>query len=93
MTNQGSAVDKNVKVTATLDKGQSFVSSTGATKASAEGNKITFDVLPTLAPKARATWRVIVKADAAGDKRFAVTMKSDTIGRSVDETEATNFYE
>ena len=52
-----------------------------------------FQPLATLAPKAKATWRVKVKSVGGGDVRFRVSMTSDQLGRPVEETEATNFYQ
>ena len=55
---------------------------------------MTFAALPSLAPKAQATWRIVVKAAEAGDARFKVTMDDDWLGDiPVEETEATNQYE
>lgn len=93
VTNQGTATDTNIKVTATLEDTMEFVNASGATNGTFEGGKVTFAPLPTLAPKAKATWRVVVKAKKAADARFMVLMNTDQLGRDVGETEATNFYE
>ncbi len=94
VTNQGSATGTNITIVSELEEGTSeYVSSSGATSGSAVGNVITFDPLPALAPKDKAAWNLQVKAKASGDVRFKVTMNSDQIGRDVQETEATNFYE
>lgn len=92
VTNQGSANDTNIKIVATLEDTQQFVSAGGATAGKAEGKTVTFSPLATLGPKAQAQWKVSVKAVGAGDVRFKVTMNSDNLGRPVEETEATNFY-
>ncbi len=55
-------------------------------------NVITFRPLASLAPKAKATWRVVVKAKDADNVRFKVAMNSDQLTRPVEETESTNFY-
>lgn len=93
VTNQGSADGKNIQIVANLDNSQSFVDATGATGHQARGRTVTFEALPTLAPKAQASWRVTVKADAADDARFSVEMTEDQLTRPVNETEATNLYE
>ncbi len=93
VTNQGSAQDTNIKVTCTLPEEQQYVSGTGPTAASAQGQVITFAPLPTLAPKAQAVYRVVVKGVKAGDVRFKVEMISDQIKSPVNETEATNIYQ
>jgi len=91
-TNQGSSPDTNVQITCTLEPAQQYVSSSGVTTATVQGNTIRFAPLPTLAPKAKATWQVVVKALKPGDIRFTVSMKTDELDRSVDETEATQQY-
>lgn len=92
VTNQGSASDSNILIVCTLEENQTYVSSTGPTNSKAEGNRIVFEPLPTLAPKAQAVWRVTVRNAKEGDVRFAVTMDSDQLTRPVQETEATNIY-
>lgn len=94
VTNQGSAPSTNILVVATMAPEQTYVSSSGATAGTARGKTVTFAALPTLAPKAQATWRVVVKATSAGDARFKVTMDDDWLGDiPVEETEATNQYQ
>jgi len=93
VTNQGSSTGTNIKIDVTLEGEMQYVKAVGPTAATHDGaKKIAFAPLPSLAPKARATWRVSVKALKAGDVRFAVEMNSDQIDRPVNETEATHFY-
>jgi len=92
-TNQGSAPGTNVKIVATLEDNEQYVSSTGATTGRISGSVITFAPLGTLGVGQKATWKVTVKAVKAGDVRFKVQMNSDQLTRPVDETEATNLYE
>jgi hypothetical protein len=72
-----------------------YVTSEGPTtgSVSADGMTVTFDPLPTLASKAKAIWKVKVKAMKEGDVRFKVIMTEDCLGRPVEETEATHFYD
>jgi len=91
-TNQGSAVDTNVKIVCELEEHSDYVSSSGATVGTAAGKVITFAPLPSLAPKAKATWNVVVKAVKAGDTRFKTTLTSDVLERPVQETESTHMY-
>jgi len=93
VTNQGSAVDTNIKITCSLEENQTFVSAGGATSGTGAGNTVTFQPLGSLAPKAVAEWTVTVKNVKAGDVRFKVSMKSDNLTRNVEETEATNVYQ
>jgi len=93
VTNQGSAPGTNIKIVCTLEENAQYLSSSGPTKGSQAGATVTFAPLASLAPKAKAEWKVVVKAVKAGDVRFRVQMTSDQISRPVEETEATNFYE
>lgn len=94
VTNQGTATGTNIKINALLENGMQFVSAGGATAGvGLESGQVVFDPLPSLNPKAKASWKVVVKAMAPGDMRFKVLMNSDQISRDVVETEATNFYE
>jgi uncharacterized repeat protein (TIGR01451 family) len=94
VTNQGSAVGTGIRVIATVQPEADYVSSDGPTgSATADGKTITFGPLGSLAPKAQATFKVVVKSNSAGDTRFRVTMMSEQLtGPPVEETESTNFY-
>lgn len=91
-TNQGTATDINVRIVADLENSMQFVSTSGATTPVATGAHIEFAPLPTLAPGAKAEWRVTAKAVAPADSRFTVNMTSDITKRPVMETEATTLY-
>jgi len=92
VTNQGSADSNNVTITCKLEDSQGFVSCSGATTGTGSGQTVSFAPLPTLAPKAKAEWRVVVKALKAGDVRFSVEMNTKALTRPVNETESTNQY-
>lgn len=94
VTNQGSAVDTNIQISATLPSQMEFVSASGpGINYNVSGQTVTFDPLPSLAPKAKAIFTVRGKAVRTGDVRFSVTLKTDQITSPVQETEATNLYE
>jgi uncharacterized repeat protein (TIGR01451 family) len=93
VTNQGSANGTGVKVVCTLPEQLEFVNATGDTTATRSGQTVTFAPLPNLAPGAKATFRITVKATAAGDVRFSTSMTSDQFQRPVEETESTNLYQ
>lgn len=92
VTNQGSAPDTQIVIKATLPAEMTFVSASGPSAHTAAGQVITFAAVPSLAPKAQLTYRVIAKGNAAGDVRFAVAMNSAELTTPVDETEATRIY-
>jgi len=93
VTNQGSAPDTNIVIECTLPPEQQYVSADGATNPTTEGQTVRFAPLPTLAPKAKATYRVQVRAIGTGDVRFGVKMTSDQLTSPVAETESTHLYE
>ena len=72
---------------------EEYVSSAGPTDGKADGKVVTFAPLPTLAPKATATYKLVVKGTGEGDVRFKVEMKSDQIDSPVMETESTHIYQ
>ncbi|MFI4911756.1 MAG: CARDB domain-containing protein [Sedimentisphaeraceae bacterium JB056] len=92
VTNQGTATATNVMIKAILEDTMQYVSTSGATRAQIDGETISFAALPTLAPKAKASWNVTVKAVGEGDVRFSVKLNSDQLDRDVEETESTHFY-
>jgi len=93
VTNQGSATGTNIGITCTLPPEQELVDSKGPTNATSQGKIVTFAPLPTLAPKAKATFRVTVKGVSVGDTRFQVSLKSDQMDTPAMETESTHIYE
>jgi hypothetical protein len=59
---------------------------------SASGKTIVYEIVGSIAPKAKASWKVTVKALKAGDVRFDTVLTSDQTDRSVEETESTHQY-
>jgi uncharacterized repeat protein (TIGR01451 family) len=93
VTNQGTAADTNIRIICSLEDRVQYISSAGDTAGLLMGNTINFAPLHSLAPKAKAVWRVVVKGVRPGDIRFKVTMSSDQLARPVEQTEATHIYE
>jgi len=92
VVNQGSSDGTNIVIACTLPSEEQFVSANGPTQHSVSGQQVRFAPLPSLAPKARVTYRVTVKGVAAGDVRFGVSMRSDQTTSPVEETESTHVY-
>ncbi|MFT3785225.1 MAG: hypothetical protein QM770_03545 [Tepidisphaeraceae bacterium] len=92
ITNQGSAPQTNLAITAELEAQMEAGAINGVTPGKLEGSTITFDKLATLAPKAKAVWTVAVKAKDSADVRFKVKVVSDQVQRPVNEEESSNFY-
>jgi uncharacterized repeat protein (TIGR01451 family) len=93
VTNQGTAPDTDIKIVCKLEDSMQFVSASGATAGTHADGVVTFQPLATLAPKAKAVWKVEVKAIKPGDVRFHTTLTTKQLGREVIKTEATNFYQ
>ena len=93
VTNQGSEVGTNINVECTVPPEEEFVNASGATTATASGKSVKFATLPTLAPKAKATFTVTVKGLKTADARFRVSLRSDQTVSPVEETESTHIYE
>lgn len=93
VTNQGNQTGTNIVVECTLPAQEEFVDAGGATAATAEGKKVVFAPLATLAPKAKAMYRVTVKGVAEGDARFRVALSSDQYQSVITEDESTTIYE
>ena len=91
VTNQGSGPDNNVNVTATIPDGEEYVSTDGPTQPSVDGSTLTFPPIPSLSPKASATWKVTVKAVKAGDVQFKTTATADGVSPS-EKGEGTKLY-
>ncbi len=93
VTNHGSAADTNLRIVCGLDDNLQYVSSAGATAGSIMGKTVSFAPLRNLEPKAKATWRVVVRGARAGDVRFKVTMHTDQLALPVEHTEITHIYQ
>ncbi|MBN1361528.1 MAG: DUF11 domain-containing protein [Sedimentisphaerales bacterium] len=93
VTNQGSAADTNLRIVCALDDNLQYVSSAGATAGSIMGKTVSFAPLRSLEPKAKATWRVVVRGARAGDVRLKVTMHTDQLALPVEHTEVTHIYQ
>lgn len=92
VTNQGTANDENIRIECTLPPEMDFVDAEGPTKFKVEGKTVTFEPLPSLAPKARAVYRVKTKGTAPADVRFKTSLTSDMLTSPVQETESTHIY-
>ena len=92
VTNQGSAAATNIRIVCILEDNVRYISSAGATASSIEGQTVKFFPLGSLAPQAKAAWRVVVEAVSPGDVRFKTIMNADQLTRPVEETESTHLY-
>jgi hypothetical protein len=91
--NQGTIPLTNLKIVARTEAGQSFVSGSGASEVAAGSEAmINPGIIALLNPQQEIEWRIVVKAEQAGDMRFVVALAADQFARPVMETEATFQY-
>ncbi|WP_206678522.1 DUF11 domain-containing protein [Alienimonas chondri] len=90
--NQGSAADSEVELTASLPDNLEFVEGSGDSKITADGNKLRFKKIPTVAPGDILSWEVKTKATSADKVRFRVELTSEANPRAVFELEPTTLY-
>ena len=93
VTNQGSAEDTNIVIECIVPPEMEYVSSDGLVQATTEGARVRFAPLPSLAPGAKAEWRLVVRGVTAADARLKVIMNTDQTTSPVEETESTHVYE
>jgi uncharacterized repeat protein (TIGR01451 family) len=94
VTNQGSAPDTNIEIMIEIPAEMDFISAAGPTQGTASGKTVKFAPLPSLAPKAKAVYKLVTKGNKAGDVRLKVEMLTDqTKPTPVTETESTHVYE
>jgi uncharacterized repeat protein (TIGR01451 family) len=92
VTNQGTADDNNIRIVCTLPDEEDFVAAQGPAKFKVEAKTVAFEPLPSLAPKDKAVYRVVVKGTKAADVRFKTSLTSDMLTSPVEETESTHIY-
>jgi len=89
ITNQGSAPDNNVRVVVTIAPELVPVSSADG---SIDGQTVTFPTVPSLAPKAVVTFKVVAKGVKAGVGYTKFSLTSDMLTSPVTATESTTIY-
>lgn len=92
VANQGTAPATAVRIECTLPPEESFVSAEGPGKHAADGQKLTFESIPTLPPGQALAYRVVVKGVSEGDARFVVKLSTEQLKTPVTETESTQIY-
>jgi uncharacterized repeat protein (TIGR01451 family) len=94
VTNQGSLPGNQVQITAYVPSEMRVVNARGPTTPRIEGNKIIFPGIDSLQPKQTVEYIVEAEAIRAGDVRFRVELRSQTLGNTpVIEEESTNIYD
>ncbi len=90
--NQGSKAAGNVRLWVTLPPQMQAIDAKGPVRYAVQGNRITFEPIPSLAPKADTTYRVRVKGIQTGDLRTIVQLQTDDMRIPVTKEESTQVY-
>jgi uncharacterized repeat protein (TIGR01451 family) len=93
ITNTGTKTETDIKLVCTVPDKMQFKSASGPTPGHEQGKEIVFDILPKLAPRADAIYRVNVKGLVPGDVRFKAQITSTNLIEPVIEMESTRIYE
>ena len=92
VVNQGSKAAANVRLAIDLPPELKPVAAEGPTRHLLEGNRLSFDGLSQLPPKADTTYRVRVKALKSGDLRARFQLLTDDMRTPVTKEESTRVY-
>jgi uncharacterized repeat protein (TIGR01451 family) len=92
INNTGSKTETDIKLIAEVPPQMQFKSATGPAHYTVEGNKITFEPVDKLAPRAEAMFRINVKAIEQGTVRFKIQVTSTNLVDPVIKMEATRIY-
>ena len=92
VVNQGSKAASNVRVVALLPPEMQATAADGPTAHAIDGQRVLFEPIVQLAPKADTTFTVKAKAGAAGDVHLRVQLMSDEMRSPVTKEESTHVY-
>ena len=95
VVNQGSKHAENVQVVVDVPTGLEVVSSEENVRStvSSNGKQLVFEVIPTLGPKAKKTYRFTLRGAASGDQRVAVKLSSREFPTPIVKEESTRVFE
>lgn len=92
VVNQGSKAASNVQLVVNLPAGMRPIAAEGPTHHSLAANRIVFDALSRLAPKADTTYRVRVQCLQPGDQRIQAQLMTAEMREPVTKEESTRVY-
>jgi len=92
VVNQGSKAASNVRLSVVMPPELKATAADGPSRHSVEGDRITFDSLARLAPKADTTYRIRAKALKAGDLRVRFQLLTDDMQTPVTKEESTRVF-
>jgi uncharacterized repeat protein (TIGR01451 family) len=92
VVNQGSKAAGNVRLSIALPPELKALAAEGPTRHTLEGERVVFDGLAQLAPKADTTYRLRAKALKPGDLRTRIQLLTDDMQTPVTKEESTRVY-
>jgi len=92
VVNQGSKAAENVQVVAILPPGLRALSGQGETRHTIQGERVEFAPIPSLGPKADASYRIQVQGTRPGDQRLRVQLTTDDVQQPITKEESTHVY-
>jgi uncharacterized repeat protein (TIGR01451 family) len=92
VTNQGTEVDRNVRIVASFPETLSPSTATGHTAATINGQTVNTAPFAILQPRQFIEWRIEAKANGKADARLRVQLFSDLLKTPVTEEESTHVY-
>ena len=81
-----------MQITAELPAGLKLISAEGETQHKSDKNRLVFEPLQQLAPKADTVYRFRVQGLQAGDQRVAVEVKTDDLAQPIRHEESTRVF-
>jgi uncharacterized repeat protein (TIGR01451 family) len=92
VVNQGSKAAANVRLAVVLPSEVKALAAEGPTRHAVDGDRVLFDGLALLAPKAETTYRVRIKSLRPGDLRARFQLLTDDMQTPVTKEESTRVY-
>jgi uncharacterized repeat protein (TIGR01451 family) len=92
VVNQGSKAATNVRLAVLLPPEMRAVAAEGPTRHALQSNRVVFEGLPRLAPKADTTYRVRAQGLKPGDLRICAQLLTDEMQTPVVKEESTRVY-
>jgi uncharacterized repeat protein (TIGR01451 family) len=92
VVNQGSKAANHVQVGALLPPEMKATGAEGPAKFTLDGQRVVFEPLARLAPKADVTYKVMTQCLSPGDLRVKVQLQTDEMAQPVTKEESTKVY-
>jgi uncharacterized repeat protein (TIGR01451 family) len=92
LVNQGSKAAANVQIVALLPPEMRPLGASGPVRFNIDGQRVLFEPLSQLAPKADTTYTIKAQALQAGDSRLRVQLMSDEIRTPITKEESTRVF-